>query len=65
MGGHCLGQLDALVQAEQGILLGAGGHGDDHLVEQPGGALDQIAMALGDRVESARVKRSVHPVVLL
>mgnify|MGYP000653267122 CR=1 FL=1 len=61
---HVQGQLDALFQREQGILLGAGGDGNDHLVEQSRGAFDQIAMALGNRVEGTWVQHSVHRVVL-
>src|SRR5690606_11669018 len=59
------GELDALLQGEQGVLLRAGGHRDDHRVEQPRGALDQVAMSLGDGVEGARVQHSVHRLVLL
>ncbi|MNY57128.1 hypothetical protein D3C86_1932860 [compost metagenome] len=62
--GDLAGQLHALLQAEQRIFLGAGCYSNDHAIEQTRGAFDQIAVALRNGVEGARVQHSVHRDVL-
>ncbi|MNJ66645.1 hypothetical protein D3C77_627370 [compost metagenome] len=62
--GDLTGQRHPLFQREQWVFLGAGRHRDNHMVEQPRGALDQVAMAFGNGVESTRVQHSVHRVIL-
>ncbi|MNZ20600.1 hypothetical protein D3C78_376560 [compost metagenome] len=62
--GDLTGQRYPLFQREQRVFLRAGCHCDDHVVEQPRGALDQVAMAFGNGVESTRVQHSVHRVIL-
>ncbi|MOA43469.1 hypothetical protein D3C78_1656310 [compost metagenome] len=62
--GDFAGQFDTLFEAEQRIFLRACGYGDDHGIEQARGAFDQIAVTLGDGVESARIQHSVHRDVL-
>ena len=48
-------QLDALVEREHRRLVGVGGDRDDHAVEDAGGAAHQVLVAVGDRIEGARV----------
>ena len=42
-------------------LLGVLDHGHQHLVEEPGGALDDVEVAEGHRIEGAGYERPGHP----
>src|SRR5690606_25061035 len=52
--------VDPLFEREGGVLLRAGGDGDDHLVEQFGRATNQVGMPLGDGVAGAGIENSIH-----
>ena len=49
--------LNALFEGEHWILGGVDGDGDDHFVEEVEGAIDDIDMAHGDRIEGAGIDR--------
>jgi hypothetical protein len=53
--------LDALLDRQQGRLLRIGQYGDDDRIEHRGGALDDVEVAVRDRVERAWVDRDAHP----
>ena len=53
---HLLDHLDALGQREQRPLGVVGGDADDHVIHDPRGALNDVEMPVGDRVERAGVK---------
>src|SRR3712207_8454569 len=48
---------DPLRRREQAVLGQVVAHGDDDLVGQPGGARDDVQMAVGHRVERPRADR--------
>ena len=52
---HLPGQLNALLEIEQRPFARAVGHPDHHLVEQSGGAANEIGMAVGDGIEGAGI----------
>src|SRR6056297_903767 len=56
---HRSGQLDSLGQRKRGLLVGAFGDGDDHAPVHARGALDQIGVTVGQRVEGAGIDRDV------
>src|SRR5699024_3012152 len=61
MGGGLLDELHALIQREEAsALVGVTDDGDDDLVPQIGGDLDELEMAVVDRIEGSRVKDSCH-----
>ena len=57
-----LDEADPLVDAEQRLVLARRevDDGDDDLVEQLGGARDDVEVAVGDRVVGARDRRQMR-----
>jgi hypothetical protein len=54
-GGLGADELDAFLEREHGALAGIDGDADDQAVNEPGGAGDDVHVAVGDRVEGAGV----------
>jgi DNA-3-methyladenine glycosylase II len=52
---HAARQLDAFLQREHRRLVAVGGDGDDHAIEDAGGAAHQVVVPVGDRIERARI----------
>ena len=55
VGQRLLRQAHALFQRKHRHLFRIGGHGDNHVVKQARGALDQITMTIGDRIKRAGI----------
>ena len=58
--GRALNLTDALIDAEGGFFVGIRQHGNSDLPEQGDCPLDQIHVAIGQRIKTSRVERP-HP----